>query len=98
MEPSPLFLRPSTTTQRAVGKSHFYQKNGPAYFQTSPGVLALKKINILSADIYTWRDATPLEIFNLTEPFGPINPDKVRNDVKRDLRNVFMEKLSLECA
>lgn len=74
----------------------FLAKDRHGLFSDMAGVLALNNINILSADIYTWRDGTALDIFKVTEPLDSIRPDKVWNNVRRDLRHVFTGKLSLE--
>jgi [protein-PII] uridylyltransferase len=74
----------------------FLAKDRPGLFSDIAGVLALNNINILSADIYTWRDGTAVDIFKVTEPLDPIHPDKAWNNVRRDLRSVFTGKLSLE--
>ncbi len=74
----------------------FLAKDRPGLFSDIAGVLALNNINVLSADIYTWRDGTAVDIFKVTEPLDPINPDKVWNNVKRDLRHVSTGKLALE--
>jgi [protein-PII] uridylyltransferase len=74
----------------------FLAKDRPGLFSDIAGVLALNNINILAADIYTWRDGTAVDIFKVTEPLDSINPEKIWNNVRRDLRHVFKGKLSLE--
>lgn len=74
----------------------FLAKDRPGLFSDLAGVLTLNNINILSADIYTWRDGTVVDIFRVTSPLDPIHPDKTWERVKRDLKNTFTGKLSLD--
>jgi len=73
----------------------FMAKDKPGLFAEMAGVLALNGINILSADIYTWRDGTAVDIFKATKPLDPIDPDRIWQKVKRDLERIFEGKLSL---
>ena len=59
------------------------------------GALALHNINILSADIYTWRDRTIVDIFRVTRPLDSIHPEETWEKVEKDLKKVFMGKLAL---
>jgi [protein-PII] uridylyltransferase len=74
----------------------FVAKDRPGLFSDVAGVLALNNINILSAQIYTWRDGTAVDIFDVTHPLDSINPEETWKRVKRDLENTFTGKLSLE--
>ena len=67
----------------------------PGLFSDIAGVLALNNINVLSSDIYTWRDGTAVDIFRVTDPPDPINPDKTWRRVQEGLKRVFTGKLSL---
>lgn len=73
----------------------FLAKDRPGLFSDIAGVLALHNINILSADIYTWRDGTAVDIFRVTKPLDSIHPDEIWAKVKRDLKNTFNGKISL---
>jgi [protein-PII] uridylyltransferase len=73
----------------------FLAKDRPGLFADMAGVLALNSVNILSADIYTWRDGTAVDIFKATKPLDPINPDRTWQNVRRDLERTFEGKLSL---
>jgi [protein-PII] uridylyltransferase len=74
----------------------FLAKDRPGLFSDLAGALALNNINILSAQIYTWRDGIAVDIFKVTHPLDAINPDETWKRVKRDLGNTFTGKLSLE--
>jgi len=55
----------------------FLAKDRPGLFADMAGVLALNSVNILSDNIYTWRDGTALDIFKATKPLDPIDPDRI---------------------
>jgi len=74
----------------------FLVKDKPGLFSELAGALALNNINILSAQIYTWRDGTAVDIFKVTHPLDAINPDETWKKVERDLKHSFSGKLSLE--
>jgi len=74
----------------------FLAKDRPGLFSDITGVMALNKINILSAHIYTWRDGTAVDIFTVTSPLDPIHPGETWRRMKTDLKNAFTGKLSLE--
>jgi [protein-PII] uridylyltransferase len=74
----------------------FLAKDRPGLFSDITGVMALNHINILSAHIYTWREGTAVDIFRVTNPLDPIHPEETWKRIKRDLRNAFTGKLSLD--
>jgi len=67
----------------------------PGLFSDVAGVLALNNINILSAEIYTWRDGIAVDIFKVMNSLDPINPERDWHKVKEDLKRTFTGKLSL---
>jgi [protein-PII] uridylyltransferase len=73
----------------------FVAKDRPGLFSDIAGVMALNNINILSSNIYTWRDGTAVDVFSVTRPLDTINPDKIWNRVRRDFENTFSGKLAL---
>lgn len=73
----------------------FLAKDRPGIFSDIAGVLALHNINILSADIYTWREGTVVDIFNVTNPLDTIFADETWKRIQRDLKNIFRGKLYL---
>jgi len=73
----------------------FLAKDRPGLFADMAGVLALNSLNILSADIYTWRDGTAVDIFKVTRPLDAIHPEAVWQRVREDLKRTFEGKLSL---
>jgi [protein-PII] uridylyltransferase len=73
----------------------FLAKDKPGLFADMAGVLALNSVDILSADIYTWRDGTAVDIFKATKPLDPIDPDRIWQRVRQDLERSFKGQLSL---
>jgi [protein-PII] uridylyltransferase len=73
----------------------FLAEDRPGLFADMAGVLALNSVNILSADIYTWRDGTAVDIFKATQPLDPIHPEATWDKVRLDLERTFEGKLSL---
>jgi [protein-PII] uridylyltransferase len=73
----------------------FLAKDRPGLFSDLAGVLALNNINVLSAQIYTWRDGTALDIFRVSSPPDPIHPEKTWERARMDLESTMKGKLSL---
>ncbi len=76
-------------------KANFLSQDRPGLFSDIAGVLALNNINVLSAQIFTWRDNTAVDIFSLSAPPDPLHPEETWSTVKNDLKDVLMGKLSL---
>ncbi len=73
----------------------FLAKDRPGLFSDLAGVLALNNLSVLSAQIYTWRDGTALDIFRVSSPPDPIHPEKTWERARMDLQNTMKGKLSL---
>jgi [protein-PII] uridylyltransferase len=73
----------------------FVGKDRPGLFSDIAGVMALNNINILSSNIYTWRDGTAVDIFYVTRPLDTIHSHDIWEKIKTLLKNVFSGKLSL---
>ena len=70
-------------------------KDRPGLFSDIAGVMALNNINILSSNIFTWRDGTAVDIFVVTQPLDTIHPHETWKKVEKDFKNTFNGKLSL---
>jgi [protein-PII] uridylyltransferase len=68
----------------------------PGLFAKMTGVLALNAINILSADIYTWRDGTAVDVLRTTNPLDGLFVQEKWIKVQIDLTNVLAGRLLLE--
>jgi len=73
----------------------FLAEDRPGLFADVAGVLALNSVNILSAEIYTWRDGTVVDIFKVTRPLDPIHPEATWQRVEENLKRAFTGRLSL---
>jgi [protein-PII] uridylyltransferase len=73
----------------------FVGRDRPGLFSDLAGVMALNNINILSSNIYTWRDGTAVDIFYVTSPLDPIHSRATWKKIKSDLENTFSGKISL---
>jgi [protein-PII] uridylyltransferase len=73
----------------------FLAKDRPGLFADFTGVLALRNINILSAQIYTWRDGTAVDVFKVTSPLDMLHPEETWEKVRKDLAELFTGQMSL---
>jgi [protein-PII] uridylyltransferase len=71
-------------------------KDRPGIFSDLAGVFALNNISIFSAEVYTWRDGTAVDIFKVTKPLDAVDPERTWKKVKDDLDRTFTGKLYLE--
>jgi [protein-PII] uridylyltransferase len=75
----------------------FCGKDRPGLFSMIAGVLTLNGINILDAQIYTWRNGIAFDVFNTTPPpdiiFEKEKWRKAKNDLKKALKgNIDLKK------
>ena len=73
----------------------FAAKDRPGLFSDIAGVMALNNINILNANIYTWRDGTAVDIFSVTKPLDDINPQETWRRIERDFGKRINGKLAI---
>ena len=74
----------------------FIGTDRPGLFSHIAGVLALNNINILSADIYTWRDGTAVDVLRVTNPQDSLFVQEAWNKIQIDLKDVLNNNISLE--
>jgi [protein-PII] uridylyltransferase len=87
------------TSKDEIGKSWeitIVAKDRPGLFADITGVLALNTINILSADIYTWRDGTAVDVLRTTNPLDDLFVQEKWGKVEEDLANVLAGRTSIE--
>jgi [protein-PII] uridylyltransferase len=73
----------------------FVAKDRPGLFSDIAGVMSLNNINILSSNIYTWRNGMAVDIFTVTKPLDDINPEQTWIKIKSDFESTLNGKLSL---
>jgi [protein-PII] uridylyltransferase len=73
-------------------------KDRPGLFSRIAGVFTLNNLNILSADIYTWRNRIALDIFRVTAPPDLLREDETWGRVRENLRATLKGQLDLDLA
>ncbi len=64
-------------------------RDTPGLFANIAGVLALHRVNILDAQIHTWRNGMCINIFNVTPPPDPIFESEKWDRAEGDLREAL---------
>jgi len=67
----------------------------PRLFATIAGALSLHGLNILAADIFTWKDGTAVDVFTVGEPPENLYAEEVWARVGRSVRYAMLGKLDL---
>ncbi len=70
----------------------------PGLFSKISGVFTLNNLDILGAQIYTWRNQIALDIFKVKAPPDILLEDEVWARIKKDLRAVIKGDVTLEPA
>ncbi len=74
----------------------FIAKDRPGIFFHVAGVLALHNINVLSANIYTWRNGIAIDLFNVSCPLDPLRVEETWFRIREDLKASLAGKLIIE--
>ncbi len=70
-------------------------KDRPGLLSRVAGVMTLNSINILDVRIFTWRNNTALDIFEVTAPPDPIFEDERWQRIAKQLQDALGDKLDL---
>jgi [protein-PII] uridylyltransferase len=73
-------------------------KDFPGLFSKIAGVLTLNNMDILSAQIYTWRNRIALDVFQVRPPADRIREKEIWERMDNDLRAVLKEEFDLFAA
>ena len=73
-------------------------KDQPGLFSRIAGVFTLNRINILDAQVFTWRNNTALDIFKVQPPPDPIFEDEKWEKAHQDLAKTLAGDLDLTAA
>jgi len=93
--PAGFRLHTRTVPHEKTWELTFLGQDRPGLFSDLTGVLALNDINILTADIYTWRDGTAVDIFRVTGPRDPLHPEEAWEKVRKDIARALEGTLDL---
>jgi [protein-PII] uridylyltransferase len=94
-EVSPFIFEFRENTPGGYWEVIFVAKDRPGLFSDIAGVMALNNINILTSNIYTWRDGTAVDLFSVTKPLDNINPQETWDRIEKDFANRVIGKLSI---
>ena len=67
----------------------------PRLFATIAGALSLHGLNILAADIFSWKDGTAVDVFTVGEPPENLYAEEVWARVSRSVSYAMVDKLDL---
>jgi [protein-PII] uridylyltransferase len=73
-------------------------RDRPGLFATFSGVFTLNNLDILNANIYTWRNRIALDVFTVRPPPDSLREDQVWRKVRSDLHAALAGSLVLEDA
>ncbi len=89
-------VRPRETGVQGCWELTVAAKDRPGMFATLSGVLTLHGLDILSAEVFTWKDGTALDVFMVGNMPDNIYPDEVWTRVRRGILCALTGKLALE--
>ncbi len=93
---SPFVLDPTAGTEDDFRTVTVCAKDRPGLFSNISGVLTLNNLDILNANIYTWRNRTAVDVFTVRAPRDRLHEDEVWSKVRNDLHEVLRGTLSLD--
>lgn len=67
----------------------------PGLFATLAGAIALHGLNILAADIFTWKDGIAVDVFTVSEPPENLFIDEVWARIGRSIGYAMVDKLDI---
>ena len=70
-------------------------KDSPGLFSKIAGVFTLNSIDILNVQVFTWRNFTALDVFEVKPPPDPVFEDEKWGRAFHDLANVVSGKLDI---
>lgn len=73
-------------------------KDRPGLFSSIAGVLTLNNLDILKANIYTWRNQIGLDIFTVRAPRDGLREDELWRKLRNDLYAALSGELDLDAA
>lgn len=74
----------------------FVALDQPRLFATISGVLALHNLDVLAAEVHTWKDGTVVDIFRVAEPADMLYAEELWTRVRLSVRWAFTGRLSMD--
>ncbi len=94
----PFFLEAQVKPRANYRTVTICARDFPGLFSKIAGVLTLNNLDILSAQIYTWRNHIALDIFKVKAPPDTLMEDETWARVKKDLKSALKGNLAFEPA
>ncbi len=98
LESRPFLWRIQTNADTNTRTVTICAKDRPGLFSKIAGVLTLNGMNILNAQVFTWRNNTALDIFHVTPPVDTYFEEEHWMRAERDLDAALQERLDLPAA
>ncbi len=95
---APFIIDPGTGPEGYFRTVTVCAKDRPGLFSSIAGVLTLNNLDILNANIYTWRNGTALDIFTVRAPRDSLREDEIWSKLRNDLHAVLSGALALDAA
>lgn len=94
----PFFLETQAKPRANYRTVTICARDFPGLFSKIAGVFTLNNLDILSAQIYTWRNHIALDIFKVKAPADTLLENEIWTRVKKDLRSALRGELALRPA
>jgi [protein-PII] uridylyltransferase len=95
---APFVIDPGTGPADDVRTVTVCAKDRPGLFSSIAGVLTLNNLDILNANIYTWRNRIGLDIFTVRAPRDRLREDELWSKLRNDLYGALSGALDLDAA
>jgi len=98
LDPAPCVLDVQNDPQKDYRTATICARDFPGLFSTVAGVFTLNNLDILTAQINTWRNHIALDIFRVKAPADTLFEANVWDQVNKDLSAALGGRLSLSAA
>ncbi len=94
----PFVIDPGTPSGEYFRTVTVCARDRPGLFSSISGVLTLNNLDILNANIYTWRNKIALDIFTVRAPRDSLREDELWSKLRNDLHAALSGALALDAA
>ncbi len=95
---APFVIDPGTPSGEYFRTATVCARDRPGLFSSISGVLTLNNLDILNANIYTWRNQIALDIFTVRAPRDSLREDELWSKLRNDLHAARSGALALDAA